>query len=255
MTSSAGLKILESRKVDIASKLSERAQAIFRSDSAVDLIGATASSPPGWGRAVKAFAAAAVACGLAASITMAPTPVQAQQAPQESAAASVPAPQRYVSLANMKFLDLVQIRDQIGLDETTVRDYGMARLDQAQVAQMGDGDRKLLVGGLYWAAETLDGFDRTMAENRSIRAQTGQPALTRSEEVQGWQKWLDSRVDQKLQERQSARPRLVVPSAAAQPVDLDPIALQNTIERVQTVLQASAATSTERQRAYPAERP
>jgi hypothetical protein len=256
MTRSTGLELLvnsirQARKIDVASNLSERAQAFFRGGRSIEMIGQNDSSSSPWGRAIQGFASAAVACGLAAAITLSPAPTQAQSAPVDSAATTVQMAQSYVSLASMKFSDLVEIRDQIGLDEATLQEHGMALLDKAAVEKLTNADRVSLVGGLFWAAESLEGFDKAMRQSRAIIAERGEPARSHAEEVQAWQKWLDSRA----QSRPSYGKSFIAPAGDPQNVAPDPIALKNTIERIQSVVQPQPITSVERSHSYPAERP
>lgn len=251
MHNSAGIRVLQTSKVDIASKLRGQVRDVFRPGSKIELIGPTQSMSTAWNRAVRAFASATVACGMAAAITMAPAPAQARDTTTELAAPNSAGAARYVNLANMKFSELVEVRDQLGLDEDTLREHGMAQLNQAAVDQMSQSERAFLVGGLYWAAESLEGFDRATAEGRAVRLERGDPARSSAEEVQAWERWLDSRA----QARPSNGKAFVVRNETPAAQTTDPAALKRTVDRLQTILLPRSPQAVEHAPVYPSERP
>lgn len=228
----SGLSILAARKVDISSALSERGKAFFRPDQSIRLESTHPSASSSWNKVVQKFATVAAACGLAATVALAPTPAQAQLVVQHASADVGAASQHLVSIARLSFSDLIDIRDRIGLDEATLRDHGMPLLDEGSIARMDPGERILLVGGLYVAAESLEGFDRAMATSRAELEKRGEPPRTRAEEVQAWQRWLDSRG----QERQAYHtPR--GPDVADAPNDRpSPAKLEDTLQRIQMLV-------------------
>lgn len=232
-----GVKILDSKKVDIAGALSARAKAFFQPDAKIVLTSENSPQSPLWSKAVRSFATAAVACGLVAAVNLAPEPTQAREAHVHGSAASEPSTQQYVSLGDMRFSDLVKIRDSIGLDEATLRDRIMPQFDMMAMTSMVPNERTKLVGGLYVAAETLEGFDRAMQQSRLAAAQRGDAPRTLTEAVQSWEKRLDDRTSAKR-----------APTA-------DPAALQRTIERLQEVVILQAPGAAERALSNERERP
>lgn len=251
MNRTKGVKILDSMKVDMAETLSARARAFFRPDAKIDLTSGEAPESPLWSKAVRSFATAAVACGLVASVNLAAAPAQAQaHATQDKAnVATQTEIQQYVNLGSMRFTDLVKIRDSIGLDEATLRDRIMPQFDMAEMSSMTPNEKTQLIGGLYWAAEALEGFDRAMQQSRVAIAQRGEPLRTHAEEVNSWQTFLDDRTTEHKKKEYFYHLGAPKPVAA-----VDPAALQRTIERLQQVVILPAATPVEQARSYERER-
>ena len=69
-----GVKILDSKKVDMAGALSARAKAFFQPDAKIVLTSENSPQSPLWSKAVRSFATAAVACGLVAAVNLAQEP-------------------------------------------------------------------------------------------------------------------------------------------------------------------------------------
>jgi hypothetical protein len=189
----AGLRILDARKVDIFSELSARAKAFFQPDQGLTLANTHSDAPSPWDKAVRKFAVAAAACGLVASVTLAPAPAQAQFVNELPSSELTSHFKNLVNLQDLPFSDLVAVRDRLGLDEATLRDHGMPELDEGSIERMHAADRTMLVGGLYQAANSLARFDRAMAETRATLEQRGAPARSEAEEVRAWQQQLDSK--------------------------------------------------------------
>jgi|GEM_PF-2665087 len=250
MNSIKGVKILDSKKVDMAGALSARAQEFFQPDAKIVLTSESQQSAPLWSKAVRSFATAAVACGLVAAMNVVPEATQARDAHVEASAAAQTGTQQYVSLGSLKFSDLVNIRDSIGLDEATLRDRIMPQFDMVAMTSMAPNERAQLVGGLYMAADTLEGFDRAMQQSRMAAAQRGDAPRTHAEEVQSWEKALASR------SAEHKRKEFVDHLGAPKPAQtVDPAALQRTIERLQQVVLLKPEAPAERALSYDRERP
>ncbi|ADP20038.1 MULTISPECIES: hypothetical protein [Achromobacter] len=249
MNRTKGVKIFDSMKVDMAETLSARARAFFRPDAKIDLTSGNGTESPLWSKAVRSFATAAVACGLVATVNLAQAPTQAYAAQDKANVATQTEAQQYVSLGSMRFTDLVKIRDSIGLDEATLRDRIMPQFDMAEMSSMTPNEKAQLIGGLYWAAEALEGFDRAMQQSRLAIAQRGEPPRTHAEEVNSWQTFLDDRTTEHKKKEYFYHLGAPKPVAA-----VDPAALQRTIERLQQVIILQAAAPAEQARSYERER-
>lgn len=185
----SGLGVLKNRTVDVSGQLTDRAKAFFGPDQTITLDSQQEATST-WTKAIRMFATAAAACGLAATVSLAPAPAQAQQIEHHARAeASAPA---VVDIGQLRFTDLVENRDRLGLDEATLRDHGMPLLDEGSIERMDARERVQLIGGLYVAAKSLREFDRAMAASRTEMEAQGAPARTHTEEVQAWQRSLDS---------------------------------------------------------------
>ncbi|WP_313388386.1 hypothetical protein [Achromobacter aegrifaciens] len=239
-----GLRILDGRKIDIMSELSAPAKAFFQPDQRVSLANTHSAAHSAWNRAVRKFTVAAAACGLVAGVALAPTPVQAQLVDETPSSELTSYFKDMVNLQDMRFSDLVAIRDRLGLDEATLRDHGMPMLDEGSIERMHAADRTMLVVGLYHAANSLARFDRAMAEARTTREQRGAPAQSEAEEVRAWQHQLDTSVPRQAAER----------IAATTPA-FSQAALEKTIQEIQILTVPRASAVAEMHREYERQRP
>jgi len=233
----AGLSILNSRKLDLLGQLSERAKEFFQPSQGLSMANTADGASTAWDKAVRKFAVAAAACGVVASVSLAPTPAQADTQKHVRSEFSTHAP-TFVNLNTLRFSDLVAIRDRIGLDEATLRDHGMPFLDDGLIARMDDTDRRTVVLGFYSAANSLASFDRAMAESRASLEQRGAAPRTDAEEIQAWQHQLDSKEHRQGQATGS----------------IDQAALDDTINEVRILLMPRGAAVAEAHHEYERER-